>query len=358
MNQNKFLKIFSILAFVAFCFISCWATVESLHLLLPSWPVFIFWVATCGFYVLASIGSKLIVDSFNHRIRVDNRGWHLLGGIVMLLAFWITFIFPTNAHTFFYRSVIKDVLVRDLTDTKSKLQNLENEGDAGKIIAQEKADFRHKIDAMFAKFAAEINNPGNLGWADKAEAVVIEMERELGKIQRLKLSSNSHSGRQELIMAMREQVDKLVESKIKSVYNQRLTNVNKALDRPQIKNLITEIQTAQNKMQAMPNNNEEPTEKTSIVLSQAYKIIDNYSDVLINEFDKTNPNEIRLAIEDKKSFSGVSKTEKMRSVIEIWKDFFAGKYAGRGFVFWIIIAALVDIAGFIFFDIASKKEEY
>jgi hypothetical protein len=48
----------------------------------------------------------------------------------------------------------------------------------------------------------------------------------------------------------------------------------------------------------------------------------------------------------------------MRSVVEVWKDFFAGKYAGRGFIFWIIIAALVDIAGFIFFDIAFRKEEY
>jgi hypothetical protein len=358
MNQNKFLKIFSLVAFVAFLFISCWATVESLHLLLPSWPVPIFWVATVGFYVLAAIGSKLIVDSFDQKIRVDNRGWHLIGGIILLLIFWILFFLPTNTHTFFYRSVIKDVLVRDLTDTKTRLQDLANEGMASKIIDQDKADFRNKINAMFAKFAAEINNPGNPGWADKAEAVVIEMEGELGKIQRLRLSSLSHQGRQELINAMREQVDTLVESKIRNVYDQRLANVNKALDRPQIKNLISEIQTVQNKMQAMPNNNDEPTEKTSIILSQAYKIIDNYSDVLINEFDKTNPDKTKLAKEDKEIFSGVSKTEKMRSVIEVWKDFFAGRYAGRGFVFWILIAALVDIAGFIFFDIAFKKEDY
>jgi len=134
--------------------------------------------------------------------------------------------------------------------------------------------------------------------------------------------------------------------------------VNKALDKTQIKSLISEIQAVQNKMQAMPSNNGEPTEKTSMVLSQAYKIIDNYSDVLINEFEKTNPDKIKMALEDKKSFSGVSITEKLRSVIEVWKDFFAGRYVGRGFIFWIIIAALVDIAGFIFFDIALKKDEF
>jgi hypothetical protein len=184
------------------------------------------------------------------------------------------------------------------------------------------------------------------------------MEGELGKIQRLKLPNNSHQGRQQLIAAMREQVDKLVESKIKNVYDQRLANVNKALDKPQIKNLILEIQRVQDKMQNNPTKNDEPTEKTSIVLSQAYKIVDNYSDVLINEFKKSYPDKIKLAEEDKKAFSGVSKTEKMRSVIEVWKEFFAGKYAGRGFIFWILIAALVDIAGFIFFDIAFKKDEY
>jgi hypothetical protein len=53
----------------------------------------------------------------------------------------------------------------------------------------------------------------------------------------------------------------------------------------------------------------------------------------------------------------VSKTQRLESVIIVWMDFVAGKYAGRGFVFWIIIAALVDIAGFIFFDIAFKKED-
>lgn len=356
MNQNKLFKIFALCAFVALMLVSCWTTVESLSLLLPSWPIPAFWVVTIIIFVFASYGLKLVIDSFSQRIRIENRGWRLIGGILLLALCWIIFSLPTNTHTFFYRSVVKDVLVRDLTETKAKLQSLANEGEAGKIITQEKSDFRNKVDALFAKFAAEINNPGNLGWADKAEAVIIELEGELGKIQRLKLRSNSHQDRQGLIMAMREQVDKLVDSKIKTVYDTRLANINRELDKPAIENLIAEIQKVQNNMQARPTNNNEPTEKTSIVLSQAYKIIDNYSDVLINEFNKTHPDKIKMAIEDKKAFSGVSKTERMRSVIEVWKDFFAGKYSGRGFLFWIIIAALVDILGFIAFNVAIKKE--
>ena len=48
----------------------------------------------------------------------------------------------------------------------------------------------------------------------------------------------------------------------------------------------------------------------------------------------------------------------MISVFDVWEDFFAGEYAGNGFAFWIIISILVDIAAFIFFDLAFKKREY
>jgi len=164
MNQKNYFKIFAIVAFLVLMGVSCWATVESLHLLLPSWPVIFFWAIAVIFFVVAALGTKLIVDSFNQRIRVDNRGWQLIGGIVLLLAFWLCFFLLTNTHTLFYRAAIKDVLIRDLTETKGKLQDLANDGEAGKIISQEAADFRNKIDAIFSKFPTEINNPGNPDW--------------------------------------------------------------------------------------------------------------------------------------------------------------------------------------------------
>jgi hypothetical protein len=357
-NKTNFFQIFALAAFVVLMGVSCWATVESLHLLLPSWPVFAFWAVTVIFFVVASIGTKLIVDSLNQQVFIENRGWRLIGGIILLLTFWLCFILPTNTHTFFYRASIKDVLTRDLTETKGILQDLANEGQAGNIISQEKADFRNKIESMFSKFAAEINNPGNPGWQVKAEAVVIELEGELGKIQRLKLKCPSFPCRQELIKAMREQVDIMLNSKIRTTYDTRLTNINKGLDKPQIKQLIAKIETVQSKIDQNPTNNNEPTEATTVVLSQAYKIIERYSDVLIIEFEKKYPELVNKAKEDKKVYAGVSKTERMRSVIDVWRDFFAGKYGGRGFAFWIIIAALIDVAGFIFFDIAFAKKKY
>ena len=63
--------------------------------------------------------------------------------------------------------------------------------------------------------------------------------------------------------------------------------------------------------------------------------------------------------EDKKAYTSenpVSKVKRLTSVFDVWKDFLGGAYAGSGFLFWVIIAILVDIAAFIFFDITFKKQ--
>lgn len=357
MRQTNYLKIFAAVAFLVLLGVSAWATVESLHLLLPRWPILLFWLTSIALFTVAAIGTKLIVDSFNQHIRIDNRGWRIVGGSILVIIFWIFFSLPTNTHTFFYQSAVKDVLIRDLTETKSKLQDLSKDGEAGKIIEQERADFESKVNAIFGRFAAEINNHGNPGWGDRANKALEELESELGTIQKLTLRSKSLADRQRFIEGMRRQKDERLASKIKSVYDTRLSNINKGLDKETIGNLIRYIDKVEKKIEAKATTHDEPTVRTINMLSRSYKIIEKYSDVLIVNFDKKYPQFTKIAKEDKVVYAGVSKTEKMRSVIDVWKDYFAGKYAGRGFLFWIIIAALIDIAGFIFFDIAFARKE-
>ena len=124
MNENKFLKIFCIFAFLAFAAVSCWATAESLHLLLSSLPVATCWIVTIGFFFIASWGTKMIVDSFNQNIYLERRGLRLLGGIVIILIFWLACSMPTNTHTFFYRSVISDKVTSDISTTKGYLAQI------------------------------------------------------------------------------------------------------------------------------------------------------------------------------------------------------------------------------------------
>ena len=49
-------------------------------------------------------------------------------------------------------------------------------------------------------------------------------------------------------------------------------------------------------------------------------------------------------------------TKRMLSVIDVWIDFFKGKYP-ISFFFYVLLSILVDVAAFIFFDFAFKKRE-
>ena len=126
MGKTNYLKLGSALAFLALAAVSCWATQESLHLLLPSWPQALCWVVTVAFFFIASWGTKLIVDSFNANAYVEKRGLRLLAGIGIMLVFWLIFSMPTNTHTFFYRNAISGVASSDITATKGYLDQLKN----------------------------------------------------------------------------------------------------------------------------------------------------------------------------------------------------------------------------------------
>lgn len=52
-----------------------------------------------------------------------------------------------------------------------------------------------------------------------------------------------------------------------------------------------------------------------------------------------------------------TKVRRVLSVFDVWDDFLAGKTGGLHFTFWIFISVLIDIAAFVFFDIAFKKRD-
>lgn len=142
MGENNYLKIGAFVAFILFAAVSCWATAESLHLLLPSWPVAMCWIVTVGFFFIASWGSKLIVDSCNQTIFVEKRGMKLVIGIIILVIFWFVCSFPTNTHTFFYRSVIDEEVTKDISTTKGYLSQIATNA----VINQKIQDTCTKLD--------------------------------------------------------------------------------------------------------------------------------------------------------------------------------------------------------------------
>lgn len=354
MEQNKYLKIFSIFAFIAFATVSCWATAESLHLLLPTWPTSLCWIVTIGFFVIASIGSKMVVDSLNQNIYMEKRGLNLVGGLFLLLVFWLVCSMPTNTHTFFYRTCITDVVLDDLKNTEGYLLDIKNNTLAEDKCRLQCTDLEGKVNAKLEDLRLEITGPDR-GDGPKAQSILVEISELLkcAPINKINGPTATKQQRTNLVNAYRDKILQQLNVRKESIRLQLIDAQKAEQAKKDATADLKKVESAVTGLNEMKNNGvqDEATINTAnVILKGAYSTIKNYQDMII--FRSQDDKDIYTANNQ------VTRTTRLLSVIDTWVDFFQGKYAGRGFLFWIIISILVDIAAFIFFDIAFKKTEY
>ena len=72
MGRKTPFQIICLIAFVAFAAVSCYLTVGSIHLSMPAIPIWCMWIAVVGLFVLTSYGTKMIMDSFNRNLMIEN----------------------------------------------------------------------------------------------------------------------------------------------------------------------------------------------------------------------------------------------------------------------------------------------
>ncbi len=350
--QKNYLKIVWIVAFIAFAAVSCWATSESLHLLLSTWPPIMCWVVTIGFFIIASLGTKLIVDSLNQNIYLEKRGLRLIGGILLLLIFWLICSMPTNTHTFFYRTVIDDKVTSDISTTRGYLDQIKNNTNNKLQASLKIQELQNKVDIKLGELEAEIKNEANPGFGPKSKEILRELAAELGvaQIEPLTYSSTTVQGCTRLCDAYRKKIYLLKQNKENNILNNII--------RPN-ENNIKQVQNADENLALTKKyidegtinlNNADDIKGVCDKLNVGYNAIKNNKDFV--NFD----NDI-----DKAAYTAptpVTKVKRMISVFDVWKDFLHGEYSGQVFFFWVIISILVDIAAFIFFDMAFKKREY
>lgn len=167
--MEKFKFIGSFLAWLLLAGISCWATEKSLHMLLPAnWPEIAVWGITIAFFVVASIGTVLIVNSLMSDGFVDNRKGKLFGGILLVICFWLLMSMPTNTHTFFYNDKIGSTITEDIKTTNGYLQQIVKNGTSSTPVLDEEGkrifdaveeQRRHLVAQFHGKEAPYI--PGN-----------------------------------------------------------------------------------------------------------------------------------------------------------------------------------------------------
>lgn len=352
MNENKYLKIFSIAAFAAFALVSCWATAESLHLLLDSWPLAMCWIVTIGFFFIASWATKLMVDSLNKNIYMEKRGMKLLGGISLLLVFWLFCSMPTNTHTFFYRTVISDVTNNDIqrtTDYLAQIKENTNNNEQAQIKIKQ---LQNELEILLGELEAEIKNGANPGFGPKAEEIFRKFAKLLGvdKIEPLNVKANTPKERQNLCDAYRQKMYTLADSKARNIVQSILTP-----SQDNLKEATLSMKNLQLMKKSIDNgdidlNAAEDIKAVNDQLNTAYNVV-RKNEQFVNFKNETDKEEFT-------SPSPITKVKKLISVFDAWEAFLGGEFAGHGFGFWILISILVDVAAFIFFDIAFKKRDY
>ncbi|TGY63859.1 hypothetical protein [Parabacteroides distasonis] len=352
MNQTNYKKLFSLIAFTAFAAVSCWATAESLHLLLPAFPKVMCWVVTVGFFIIASIGTKMITDSISQNIYVERRGSKLILGILILLMFWLICSMPTNTHTFFYRNIINDKVNTDISSTRGYLGQIKNNTNNKNQATIKINELRNDVDILLDELEAEIKNEANPGFGPKSNDILRKLAAQLGvdKIEPLTYQGLSVQERNKLCNAYRKKVLILTDSKA--------TNLMSHILSPNQDNL-KEVKLHDENLTLVKKYIDDGT----INLNDAKDITD-VCDKLNVGYNtvKKNQNFVNFASEnDKAKYTAdnpITEVKRITSVFDVWIDYLKGNYNGYGFTFWIIISILVDIAAFIFFDIAFKESEY
>lgn len=200
----------------------------------------------------------------------------------------------------------------------------------------------------------EIDNIANPGFGDKAKSHLDKIATTLQISHIPVLSYTGTTPKQ--IKQLKQQYRTMIYELLKKRKQELQTNYSspqEKLFKPEATLLIKNIETMEEhiaNMGAQGTIDNNIISQADIVLKKSYAVIRSYADFIDfrSEADKNH-----YLTNDQ-----VTKISRMLSVIDVWKDYFAGRFVGRGFLFWIIVSILVDVAAFIFFDIAFKKREY
>ncbi len=351
-EQNKFLKLLYLVAFVALAGVSCWATAESLHMLLHTWPKVFVWIVTIAFFIIASLGTKMVVDSLNQNVYVEKRGMKLILGIIITLIFWLVCSMPTNTHTFFYRSVANSIAKDDITTTTGYLNQLKNATQIEDEIQHKQTDLDNKVKAKLTDLETEIKNDANPGFGPKAKEILREFAELLGvaTIDPISFRSTSVQQREKLVDMYRKKIYALAETK-KEAIRASMTKTDQAEYQKKARTDVENLNFIAKEMDKNPSALNDVTfaHEVDNRLLAGYATIKNYKDFV--SFNRESDKE-RYVTEHP-----ITNLKRLMSVFDVWRDVLTGQYEGHGFVFWILISILVDVAAFIFFDLSFKKRE-
>ena len=345
MKNLNWKKIILIVAYLALAGFSCFWTAESLFIWQPSITIYGAWLIAIAFYAVASISFTMLMKALekNEYFKpglFSSRGGHLFLGIVGLLIFWLMISLPTNTHTLLYRASIKEIIKSDLSRTQGYLQGLKDNNLEIKKIENQYKSKKEAVDAHILRLIAEIDHPGQEGISHRFEKILVELETELGStIQRVARTGDNRSQWLRTINHYQSQAyDRLRLYRDKC--DKDIEEIKRMMGSKELEALITNCSKALydvDKMEGIDN---------TIINTATNDLANGYS------FLKTNSKYVAFKDNDKNRYmreGAIPEAKEMLSVPDVCKDFLTtDKYNGHGFIWWVFVALLVDLAAFIF----------
>ncbi|MBR0036340.1 MAG: hypothetical protein IJP70_01730 [Bacteroidales bacterium] len=338
------------IAFLVLAAISCWATEHSFHLLIKWMPEPFVWGLTIAFFIVASYGTKMIVDALNKDLWMDHRRRTFWIGIILVLIFWLLMSMPTNTHTFFYNHNIGNKVQEDLTTTKTYLEQIKSRQNVDSAYFSIHDEVYNKFKLVQAEFNAT-GGTGNRGNGKYVRDLLGDinpiLEKEIPgsaiKFNDEKWAWNNTD--QSILTGYVNQMNKSLKAIKDQNYTVSRTAATEASEDIRKIDLMTD--TIKTMVETGSIHEDVITQAEGVILS-GYTCIKNNQKFV--KFKNSKDKELYTAENLE------TNTKRMLSVIDVWMDFFRGKYP-ISFLFYVLLSVLVDVAAFIFFDFAFKKRE-
>jgi len=363
MQRLQIKKLFFWFAFVVLGFFSCYWTADSLYIWQPVLGLLGSWLLALLFYIMASLCFTLLLNAFDKRHdfygKFLNRGASLLLGLLGLIVFWLICSMPTNTHTLLYNAEARNTLSQDFSTTIDYLGNLENNNTAIKNIEADYQSKANQVELIFAKMIAEMDDQSNKGIGIRFNTLVHELKNVLdgindtsvngqSSIQQVKHPGSTRTQWLATLYQYREQANRVLRI-YRNKCDDRIADVRKQMQSDRLKALIKDCKTGRREIENMNGVDNQVIDVAS------RDLIDAYTHIRDNARYLTFKNS-----EDSARYCAPNPHPMIKSlqvVPQVWKDYITtDKYDGYGFIWWVLISVLVDIAGFVFFYLANKED--
>lgn len=353
-NYKRFIYALFFLGLAGF---SCFWTAESLFIWQPSLTRVGAWLIAIAFYLVASLCFSKMLTAFDRNAdfwgKFGGRGGQMAIGILGVIIFWLMVSLPTNTHTLLYRASIRPIITADIHRTMGYLTDLRDNNIKIKEINDQYYAKERAANALILRLEAEIDHPGNEGIGHRFETILVELDRVLfdgetgnKKIQRV---ANVGTTKTQWLTAInyyqRQAQEQLI--KYRALCDKKIEDIRRAMNSETLADRINRLEVALSDIDNMQGINYDIIAAAEKDLELAYAYI------------KTNSEYLQFKPEDVDRYTreGVlPETEEMKSVPDVWVDYLTtDKYKGHGFIWWVIIALLVDLSAFIFFDKLIKE---